>query len=97
MNNIIWIADIALSMSDNLSGNNSLAVSIVKSLADVEGKDPIDLDYTLYDYIDPDALNALMDGTDTDYHLRLQIADHTVTVDNDGFITVDEGKVRNLG
>lgn len=76
--------------------NDSLTVSIVERLAAAEGVEPTDLDYTLYDYVDPDALDALMDGTDTDFYLRLQVADHTVTVDNDGFITVDADEVRNI-
>ncbi len=35
--------------------------AVVRSVATVEGVDPLDLDATLYDVVDPDALDSLLD------------------------------------
>lgn len=36
-----------------------LSEAVLESVADIEGVDPVDLDYPLYDALDPDALDAL--------------------------------------
>ena len=40
-----------------------VGTDIVERIADCEGIDPVDLDVLLYDVIDPDALEALTNGT----------------------------------
>jgi len=42
--------------------DGDVATTLVLAIADVEGVDPLDLDFTLNDYVDPDALNRLFDG-----------------------------------
>jgi hypothetical protein len=40
----------------------SVSAAVVRSLADAEGVDPVDLDECLYDHVDPDALDKLFQG-----------------------------------
>lgn len=67
----------------------SLSMGIVRAIAEREGIPPSELGFSLQEYIDADALDAL--GTDTDgtWTLEFTAADHEVTVDSDGTITID--------
>lgn len=76
-------------MTGGPPGSPSISFGIIEALAEVEGTNPTELGYTLHDYIDTDAIDSLNVGGSEEWYLRVKVADHTVTVDSDGFITVD--------
>jgi hypothetical protein len=67
----------------------SVSVAVAEAVADVEGADPTELDYSLRETIDTDALDALASRTDTDWYLQFTIHGHEVSVASDGTINVD--------
>jgi len=66
----------------------------VEALAEVEGGRPQDLEYSLYDHVETEALVALGASDHTDWELTFQVPDHTVAVHGDGRILVDGRVVR---
>jgi len=75
-------------------GPATLSTTVVHALADCMGLDPTDGRVSLYDAIDPDALDAIFrpkyDGTPrTGGHISFVVEDHYVTVTADGEITVE--------
>lgn len=74
---------------DTRSSSPSICLTLIEGLADAEGVDSTELDYTLHDYVDPDALDQLLVGSRTDCRIQFSVADHTVVVDSAGYLTVD--------
>jgi hypothetical protein len=48
-----------------------------------------DLDYTLVDHIDPDAIERLASHDNASWTLSLGLPEHNVTVTSDGLVLVD--------
>lgn len=71
-----------------------MCVRVIEAVAESEGVSPNELGYQLYDYIDPDALRKLGTGEDSEWSLQFKVADHTVTVDSTGEVTVDDTEYR---
>lgn len=61
---------------------------VVEALARADNIDPLAMTTPLYDVIDPDALNAVLD-TDSPVEVTFEYDGHTVTVESDGRVTVD--------
>lgn len=74
--------------------DNSATEAIIWALADAADVDPTDLP-SLFDYVDPDALNAMFDREDTavagDTILSFQVDTWNVFVRSDGRIRVCDG------
>ena len=75
-----------------------IGTEIVERIADREGVDPVDLDVLLYDVIDPDALDALTNGTgdrQPQATLRVEFTyyGYPVTVRENGRVIIDEQPV----
>jgi hypothetical protein len=74
--------------------DSSATEAIIWALADAIGVDPTVLP-PLFDYVDPDALNALFDGSETDIEgttiLGFQIDTWNVFVRSDGRIRICDG------
>jgi len=68
---------------------DSVSLSIVEALADAEGVEPGDLDYTLEAHIDTDALAQLASHSSASWTLSFEVPDHEVTVEGDGRVLVD--------
>ncbi len=67
----------------------SLATKVVEAIADCRNIEPAELDLSLAEYIDPDALTQL-DQHDTGiWMLTFTIPDHGVTVTSDRDILID--------
>lgn len=61
------------------------SIAIVESIAAIEGSDPTDLEFVLYDFVDPDALDRLLLGaTGGDLSVELRVGHYLVTVRADG-------------
>ncbi|QZP38537.1 HalOD1 output domain-containing protein [Halobaculum magnesiiphilum] len=74
---------------------SSLVVDrVVAAIADAEGKDPLDLDYALQDYIDADAIHQLAAHDGSSWTLQFEVPNHTVTVTGEGAVLVDGTKER---
>lgn len=67
-----------------------ISVEIVDAIANSTGTDPLALDPPLYDVVDTDALDRLVEqGSST--RIEFGYAGHTVVVDADGVVSVDGG------
>jgi len=65
------------------------SVAVVEAIAELAGVDPTDLSaegVVLYDYVDPDALDALVAGRDDDIDLSLSVAGYAVSVDAESVV-----------
>ena len=62
---------------------------IVSAIADAKGIDPDELDYPLYKYIDPDAIDLMASHETASWTLAFELPEHTVTVTSDGLVLVD--------
>lgn len=75
--------------------DRTIVVDIVTALAQAEGVEPHQLDYQLHEYVDTDAIEALVAMDNTDWRLTVTVADYEVTVDGSGRIRVD-GDVQHV-
>lgn len=72
--------------------HGTLSVAVAEALAAARGIEPIDLDITLYDYLDPEALDRMYercDGDGTTWRLEFAADRHHVIVRSDGLVAVD--------
>lgn len=69
----------------------SVGTEIVKRVAAQQGVDPLDLDPPLYDAIDPEALDKLMNGSDGQLRVEFVYQGYTITVNRGGSVSLDGG------
>lgn len=69
--------------------DRSVSTSAVIAVATELGIDPREMDEPLHDWIDPDALDALVESME-DGHVSFSMAGHRVRVRADGRISVDD-------
>ena len=72
--------------------DRALSTAVVEAVAAAADTDPIDAEFTLYDNVEPDALDSLVDhalrrGRDG-IRLEFPIAGYRVVITGDGAITV---------
>jgi len=77
----------------DFDGPAELTTTLAHALSDVSGVDVTDTGFTLYDYIDPDALDQLFTPTDDSGQringaLTFTVWRHQVTVHSDGRIVI---------
>lgn len=77
-----------------MTRTRDLTLAIVDALAAVEHRAPQELDYSLHDHVDTDALRALDSMNGTQWTLTFQVSNHEVTVADDGRDSVDGELVR---
>lgn len=63
--------------------------ALIEALAEADGVAPDELDYALYEYIDPDVLKTLASREDESWELTFAVADHRVTLTGSGAIYID--------
>lgn len=68
--------------------DRDLSEEIVEAIADAEDVRFEDLDFVLYDYIDMEAIEHLVDHGGT-WRLSFEVGGHEVTVTDDGSVSVD--------
>lgn len=66
------------------------SLRVVEAVADREGEDPIELSEPLYEVVDPDALDRLVQGADDELTLSFGYYGYRITVHGDGEIVVTE-------
>lgn len=64
-------------------------INIANSIADAEGVEPSELDITLEDHIDIEAVVQLVNAEKGSWRLSFDIPEYTVTVWSDGSILVE--------
>jgi hypothetical protein len=70
--------------------HQSLSERIVLAVAAADGVDPVAFGEPLFETLDPDALDALVESLSTPTaSLRFRFAGHWVTVTGDGAVTVE--------
>jgi hypothetical protein len=72
----------------------SASEAVIEAVARRAGVDPLELGTPLYDAVDPDELNALLDGTARPNRSPVEVTfeyyGYTVTVDGDRTVTLTE-------
>jgi len=69
--------------------DRDIIVDIATALARAEDVEPHRLEYQLHEYVDTDALAALLAMDNSDWRLTVTVAGHEVTLDGTGQIRVD--------
>jgi len=73
-------------------GTSKLSTTVIHALADVMGADVSTAGFTLYDSVDPDALDRIFangEGTERELgHVAFTVEGHRVTVYGDGRIVI---------
>lgn len=77
----------------DFDGPAELTTTLAHALADISGADVTDAGFTLYDYIDPDALDQLFKPANDaerrfNANLTFTVWNHAVTVYSDGQIAI---------
>lgn len=68
---------------------NGFNIAIVEAIAEAEGVESTALGFTIYDYIDIDAVEALKQHEKSSWTLSFAVPNYTVTVTSDGIIDVE--------
>lgn len=66
------------------------SVQVIETIADHLDKEPTEVDFTFSDYLDPDALDTLLESTTEDVVVAFTLEGLLVTVANDGTIEVKD-------
>lgn len=74
--------------SDDPSADSPVS-AVVTAVATVDGVDALDLNPTLQQAVDADALVSLARHDGTDWRLEFPLGDHEVAVKGDGTVVVD--------
>ncbi|GAA0219745.1 HalOD1 output domain-containing protein [Halobaculum roseum] len=64
--------------------------AVVRSFAAVEDIDPVELNTTLQEVVDADALASLARHEGSDWRLEFPLGDHEVVVEGGGTVVVDD-------
>jgi len=75
---------------------DGMIAEVTAAIADAEGVEPSELDYRLYDYVDPDAIEQLASGPDNSWTLTFSVPNHEVTVTDGGRVVVSDERVERL-
>ncbi|MFA9426662.1 HalOD1 output domain-containing protein [Natronorubrum sp. A-ect3] len=70
-------------------GQDCLIVDVVEALAEADRLDPYEVEYTLYEYINPEVLTQLAGDEGNTWEFTFDVADHEVTITSDGQLFVD--------
>lgn len=80
----------AASSGEDSGGDSTVTARIVSTIAELEGVDPVALDSPLYEAVDPDALEALVqDGSEASVTVGFDYAGYRVTVVSEDELSVE--------
>ncbi|ELY61653.1 hypothetical protein C493_02276 [Natronolimnohabitans innermongolicus JCM 12255] len=68
---------------------DEIIVDVVQALAEADRLELEEVEYTLYEYINPAVLTELADHDGGNWQFTFEIADHDVTITSDGRLFVD--------
>jgi len=75
---------------ERTAGDEPITEAIVWAVAEAKGVDPLDIDVPLYDSVDPDALERILDADGFDGRIGFSIAGCDVVVYDDRRVVVAE-------
>ena len=70
--------------------NENIVITVIEALARIDGVDPLELDYTLADYIEPEVLEWIGKTGSKQYELTFPVPGHEVRVHGNGDVLVDD-------
>lgn len=73
---------------------NTASQRVIEALASAGNTDPLEMTTPLYEVVDPDALNALLD-TDAPVEIQFEYEGRAVVVRSDGQVSVDRAVYTN--
>lgn len=73
---------------ETIDGSQEMSYQIIEALAAVENRDALSMNPPLYEAVDPDAIDSLLDTDDT-VEVQFEYNGHTVTANSDGSISID--------
>ena len=74
--------------TDDRDAYDAASGAVVDVVTSAKGIDPVTGEFCLHDYLDPDALDALVASGTAAMTLTITLDDVTVTIDGDGCVTV---------
>jgi len=72
---------------------DGMLADVTAAIADAEGVEPSELDYRLYDYVEPEALELLASRPEDSWTLTFSVPNHEVTVTDGGRVVVADRRV----
>lgn len=72
------------------TGSGSLSVAVIEAVAEHEGRDPSDIEESLYEVVDPDALDALSASQGVESRVAFPYHGHEVHVTSEGDVHVSD-------
>jgi len=77
-----------------MAKQQSASEAVIEAVARRKGVDPLELDTPLYDAVNPDELNVILDGTArpgrSPVEVTFRYAGYTVSIDGDLTVTLTE-------
>ncbi|MFC7096377.1 HalOD1 output domain-containing protein [Halobaculum marinum] len=74
----------------------AIPLAVVEAIATSRGVEPLELEFSLHDWIDGDVLNALSSLAGEDWHFEFVVDGQRVALDGGGDILVDGERVAVL-
>jgi hypothetical protein len=68
----------------------------IRAVADAKDVEPVDLDISLQNWVETDALRQLVDHPADAWRLQFELPEHTVTVTGRGMVLVDGTEERTF-
>lgn len=63
---------------------SDIVIEVVEAIAQLDNRDPSEVDFTLADYIDPMVLDKLGNMEDGVWEFTFRVSDHQVRLSHDG-------------
>lgn len=77
-----------------MTADQDILLDVVEALAEVEGVEPHELEYTLHEHVYTEAIRGLVEGEYAGWELTFQVPGHEVSLREDREIYVDGTLVR---
>lgn len=77
-----------------MTRRHEVLTHVLDAIATADGCARDEIEYSLYDHVEPEALLTLVTSEHTDWRLSFSVPDHRVKVCGDGRIVVDNTVVR---
>lgn len=84
-----WSWVVGVWRSDEMDEDPSVTLQVLEAVAAADGVDIADLEFELYDYVQPEVFRHLECSTSGSWTFTVEVSDHHVEVRSDGRILVD--------
>lgn len=73
-----------------VSDTSTLSLAVIEAIAEYEGTDPMSLDLTLHEHIDPEILDDLERAEMSNWSFSFVVGPYAIEVDHRHVITIDD-------